>query len=175
MNSPLNFDKDQDENQDSEQIESQINQTRSRMDNTINEIGEKLKPAKIVDAIKDETKQRLRSVGSKINETAHKAGDKIKRGYDVSVDETKQFALDHPMYLALGALGAGIAVGYWLRSRGSASSMGLGQKAEDLFQKGKEVVREGVRSVTSAVTGETEGMTGEQSDRPQGQAASQAI
>ncbi len=129
-------------------IESAIRENRDQMDHTLNAIGEKLNPVRLISSIKDQTKEKVHQMGSAISSVSKSTGHKVKEGYDKSLEETKDFVAAHPLLIAAGALGAGVIMGYLLnQKKDSIGGMRLAQKGEGLFNKGKDLVRSGVEKI----------------------------
>jgi ElaB/YqjD/DUF883 family membrane-anchored ribosome-binding protein len=93
-------------------LEHEIAQVRGDLGRTVHEIGTRLTPAHIVEqakrSLKESTVEKTKAVAQSATDVA---SDVASRTRDVAIDARDQLQA-HPY--ALGAVGAGIGLGYWL-------------------------------------------------------------
>lgn len=140
---------------DSDEILSDIRITRNRMDNTLNELGDKLQPRHLVEDAVDYFWTREHQAAGKAKESVTKMGRKV-------VDEVRE----HPLPSLL--IGAGVI---WLLSQqrnrtariesGEEAGPGLKEKAKEMLGSAKERLqglKEGAKGGTESLKEKASGM-----------------
>ena len=93
-------------------LEHEIAQVRSDLGRTVQEIGTRLTPARIMDqakrSLRESTVEKTKAVAQSATDAA---GDVASRTRDVALDARDQMQA-HPY--VVGAVGVGMGVGYWL-------------------------------------------------------------